>query len=348
MGKTIKLFRKINPVKAKRCLLVFLIFIFSLLSFSYSNAATLSDLQKQQAEINKNIADKNAQISDVNKDIKQTTQDINSINSDIDEIQAKINEVQGQIDEVQEQIAQKEAEIAQKNNELNTELENQKEAIRVMYESGYQDELFILIGSNSLSDVINQSDYLESLEGRIESTIDKINTLKAELEKEKAELEDKNKELSSLQEQQQAYKYGLDTQKAEKNRLLANSESQKKTLEDQIAEAKKLSSQVEAQINSIAASMNKSSGGVQATDRGTSSVGFQWPMNYKYISCYYGESSPFQSFHSGIDLVNVAGTPIYAAADGTVTVAADMMSGGSYYGYTRSPIFTPLTFCLSK
>jgi murein DD-endopeptidase MepM/ murein hydrolase activator NlpD len=73
----------------------------------------------------------------------------------------------------------------------------------------------------------------------------------------------------------------------------------------------------------------------QAKDRGTSSVGFQWPTDYKYISTYFGGSTPFQpgGGHGGLDLANASGTPIYAASDGTVTAEKRMMINGSYYAY---------------
>jgi murein DD-endopeptidase MepM/ murein hydrolase activator NlpD len=307
----------------------------SLLCFGYSKAATLNDLQQQQSEINKNISDKTQESKAKSQEIQQTTDDISRLDSDISEIEAKISDTENKISQTQNDISTKQEEIIVKENELAKEMENQKEAIRVMYENAHTNILEMIIGSNTLSELIDHSSYLESLENKIETTINEVNRIKSELEKEKQELESKKSEYTQLQDQQQAYKYGLDEQKNQKNKLLTDAESQKKDLETQIAEAKQLGSQVESQINSIFASMKSDSRTVTARDRGTSAVGFMWPMDYKYISCYFGESSPFQSFHSGIDLANIEGSPVYAAADGTVTVATDMMSNGSYYGYGK-------------
>ena len=194
-----------------------------------------------------------------------------------------------------------------------------------------------MIGSNTLSDLVDHSQYLESLENRIEATIEEISRLKSELEAEKADLESKKKDLSNLQEQQEAYKYGLDSQKNQKNKLMADAKSQKRTLDQQIEEAKKLNTQVEAQINALAAASRGSGRTVIARDRGTSAVGFMWPMDYKYISQGFGVPWNFNPnvAHTGLDLVNVSGTPIYAAADGTITTVADMVYDGHYYGYGK-------------
>lgn len=307
----------------------------SLVSFGYSKASTLSDLQQQQTDINKNISDKTQQSKAKSQEIQQTTDDISRLDGDISEIEAKISDTENKINQTQNDISAKQDEISVKETELAREMENQKEAIRVMYESGHNNTLEMIIGSSTLSELIDHSSYLESLENKIETTIEEVNLIKSDLEKEKQELENKQKEYSQLQDQQQAYKFGLDDQKNQKNKLLSDAESQKNDLEAQIAEAKQLGSQVESQINSIFASMKSDSRTVTARDRGTSAVGFMWPMDYKYISTYFGESTPFQGFHSGIDLANVEGTPVYAAADGTVTVATDMMSNGSYYGYGK-------------
>jgi len=310
--------------------------IFSLSAISSTRAASLNDLQKKQSEINKNISDNAKKVSEKKEEIKQTSNDIAGLDKNITEAEAKINDTQSKISDTENQIKDKEDDISKKNAELAKQEEDQRETVRTLYENGNVDVLFLIIGSNTLSEVIDQSHYLETLQDKIESIIKEVNRLKSELEKQKNELEGKKKELSNLEEQQKAYKYGLDQSKAQKNRILADAQSDKKTLEAQIAESQKMNSQVQSQINSILASMNKGDGrSVAARDRGTSAVGFMWPMDYKYISCYYGESTPFQSFHSGIDLVSIAGTPVYAAGDGTVTVVADMMSGGSYYGYGK-------------
>ena len=335
MGKI----KVLQTVKKKSQALTILAMAFGVmfLLIAPSRAATpsVSDLQKKQSEINKNITDNTKKVDEKKQQITDTNTEISNLDKDIGEIESKIGDTQGKINSTASEIKNKESEIDNKNKELLIQEENQRETVRTIYESGQVDLLYLLVGSNSLSDVIDQSQYLETLEDRIESIMNDVTKLKQELEKQKSELENKKNDLNKLQEQQQAYKYGLDQSKSQKNKVLADAKSEKKSLEAQIAESKKLNSQVTAQINAIFASMKGSDRSVQARDRGTSSVGFQWPMDYKYITTYYGESTPFQSFHSGIDLTNVLGTPVYAAADGTVITATDMMVDGSYYGYGK-------------
>lgn len=306
---------------------------------SITQGATSSDLNnllQQKNQISSDITNKQKQATEKKKQADTLSTALKSINSNIDATQNKINDLQNQIDQTQRDIEETERQIAQKQNELDQEKGKRDETIRTMYEQNQQNTLYIIIGSKTLSEAIDKVQYFETLENKISQTIDEISQLKKDLENQKNSLNEKKTNLASMKSQQEAYKNGLVQQQSEKKIVLADVNAQKKQLDAQIQEAKKMSGQVEAQIAQIQAQLkNGSSRTVMARDRGISSVGFSWPMDYNYISAYYGEVTPFQQFHTGIDLVNILGTPVYAAASGTVITVADMMTNGYYYGYGK-------------
>lgn len=313
--------------------LAFVIFVGSFFIYSYkTKAATLKDLQSQQSDLSQQIRDNSAKVDDAEDQIYTISGEIETLEGNISTTESKIADLESNIQTNEANINSTESEIEEKQRNLKNEEQNQQETLRTIYEAQkYSSPVKMLIGSSTLSQLLNYNTYLEALENKIDSSIEEITKIKKELEDKKAELENQKKELESLREQESAYKRGLEDQKSTKDELLDDKEAEKASLEDQIAEAKSMQAQVEAQIRSLMSSSSRNS--ISARDKGVSDVGFMWPADYMAISAYYGESTPFQTYHSGIDLANIPGTPIYAAASGTVTTAAAMQIDGHYYAY---------------
>lgn len=338
--------KKQTTINFLKTMIIMVIFGLFLMPFSYSSlmnnlaygatSSNLNNLLDQKSKLNSDINTKTKQVDQKKKQSTELTAAIKTIDKNISTTESKIQDLQNQIDQTQKDIEETEQQIVQKEQELSNEKAKKNETIRLMYEQNQQNTLYLIIGSKTLSEAIDKVQYFESLENKIGKTIQEINRLKKDLEEKRANLNQKKIDLMKLKNEQEAYKTGLNQQQKEKEIVLSDVNAQKKQLENQIAEAKKLTNQVEAQIAKIQAEMKSSSKRtVMARDRGTSAVGFQWPINYNYLSAYYGDRTPFQTFHTGLDLVNMLGTPVYAAAAGTVIISTDMMTDGHYYGYGK-------------
>lgn len=304
-----------------------------------ADRSRLTDLQKKAQELNSQIQTNSKAAAQKKKEAVSISNQIDRIETDIDHTTKKIKDTGNQIQSVEQQIEQKKQEIETKQQELDKQQSNQDETLRVLYETGAEEMLFVIVGSDSVSEAVEHQQYLESLDDSIAANIAEIERLKRELEQQQSELENRQQELDRLKAQQEAYKAGLANEKDKKDDLLGKTKEQQAAFEDLVSQAKQLNAQVESEMSSIRSRLTKASGPgvVQAKDRGTSSVGFQWPTDYRYISTYFGGSTPFQpgGGHGGLDLVNAAGTPIYAAGDGTITSVQEMMYNGRFYAYGR-------------
>lgn len=305
-------------------------------SYAASDSSTLQDLQQKASELNKQIRDSKAAAAQKQKEAQNISGQIDEIKSDISDTEQKISDVADEISAAEAEISQLESDIAVRQQELDTQRDHQDETLRVLYETGEENDLILAAGATSISEYVEHTQYLEALEDQIDAMITQVESLKRDLETRRNELSDRRDALEGMKAQQEAYRVGLADQKARKDALLTRTKDEQKKFEAQVAEAQKLNQQVESQMAALRARLTQSKGPgiIQARDRGTSAVGFQWPANYRAITTYFGGSTPFQqSNHGGIDLANSAGTPIYAAADGTVTTATSMYYNGQLYAY---------------
>lgn len=334
--------RRIQFLKIKIFFANFLvIFGFGLLIFApilNAQAATVRELQQQKQALDKKIKENEKKQEQKKKEAEDLAKAIKAVEDDIKLTEVKINDTQGNIDQTQGNIEQTSGQINEKQEELNREIENQNEALRTIYEIGDQNVLETLVGSDSLSDFIKQNDYFEALESKIEATIAEITFLKSELEAKKAELEKKKDDLGKLKNQQEIYKRGLDQQKNTKNKLLTDNKAVQKSLEAQIDEAKKMYADVNSELYKLQEAARKAAQaklGKPKPPKGSSPIPIIWPVDYRYISTDFGGRTPFQDFHTGLDLVNITGTPVVAAADGVISSI-----GTPSYGYGNHVIIS--------
>jgi surface antigen/peptidoglycan hydrolase CwlO-like protein len=171
-------------------------------------------------------------------------QAVDALNAKINALQAAIVATQAQIDSLQAQITKAQAELDHEKQVLG-------ENIKTMYLEGDVSTLEVLASSKDLSDFVNKQEYRNSVADKVSSSVQKINTLKAELQKQQREQQSLLKDETTQQNQVQA-------DQAQQTALLNYTEGQKAAYDQQI-------SSTNAQISSLRAQqalLNRKLGGV--------------------------------------------------------------------------------------
>lgn len=176
---------------------------------------------------------------------------VSSYQQAVDALQAAINSLQQNIVNTQSQIDALQQQINQAQADLDHEKAVLGDNIRTMYLEGNISTLEILASSKDLSDFVNRQEYRNSVADQVKSSVDKINSLKAQLVAQQTQQQDLLKDLQTQQNQKQA-------EENQQASLLSYSESQQASYDQQISSN---NSQI-ASLRAQQAALNRQLGGV--------------------------------------------------------------------------------------
>lgn len=283
----------------RKTLISILIFVLiaAMGTFSLSYATSVSEKQDELDSINK-------QKDDVAGDMEALTSSIKEQQAEIDKLQNTMEQKQVEINEAERDIEETKQNIEERKDGLNNRL-------RTMYKNGSVGFLDVLLGSNSISEFISN---LEMIQRIYENDQDTLTTLEEQhqvLEEKQAALKTEKAELS----EQKA------VAEEKESALQSDKDSLQAKLDELNAEADKVSSEI---------------AGLQDHDKVYKGGKFMWPTTSTTITSPFGfrihPVTGAYTGHTGVDIGVGMGSPVYAAASGTVIVA------GGYGGYGNAVV----------
>ncbi len=316
-------------------------------------AQSLQEIQQKLNDSRSQLDSKQSQLQHAKDRAGVLSTTIQKYGDRLDQLRNQVASLRNQISIVQTQLQQKEAELKQAKARLVELRAKLKRSLRIlrgrlvdMYESSTPDAMTVILNSHGLRDMLTRYDYLQrissqdtsiavrvkDLRNQEKQTVDRVRAArnaisdkKAQLEQSQAALESKQSDLAAAQQKDQ--------------QVLGQVQQTKDQLEGDIGDisaqiASQLQAQQQAQAAQAAAqaSSSSSSTGTAAPTgpvQGQSSSGMIWPVNGP-ITSPFCEQRAWESCHPGIDIGVPSGTPIHAAAAGTVAIAGPESGYGNY------------------
>lgn len=283
---------------------------------------------------------------------------VKKVDKKIEKVTKTLSDLNKQVNAARKSLGTLENELEAAENLQKEQYETMKKRIKYMYENGSGDYMNVLFSAESLSDLMNRSEYIEKISKYDTGLFEQYVETKEEAEMRRIRMEQKIEEIAILQEEAGAEKDALNELKKNKksevsklNNAISFRDTKVQTFSEQVAkqeqevenlllEKQRIIEQQEA-ARRAAAQKAAQAGAAQGNaaqpgaDSYTNTGQLRWPLQVTgKISSYFGNrTSPTKgasTYHRGIDIAVPSGTPIVAAADGTVVTATYSASAGNY------------------
>lgn len=282
------------------------------------------------------------------------TDQIAGLSGRIDEYETQVSALRAEEHAAEVRLAEKQAELDQAEAEvkaawdelrvlakrLERSLEILRDRLVAIYQSGSTDMSELVLTANDYGDLIQRSEYLRQIQNRDETVVGRVRSLRDQqqavvvrLKKAKDTIESARDQIAAEEQNIATARQAVETQqnklvaaRQERSAAVGRINSHVDHLEDVKAE---LQAKIQEEI-AAASGLNTLPAGPLTSP---SAAGLIWPVSGTLSSGFGGRSSPGgigTTYHEGIDIAVPEGTPIRAAASGTVILASVYGGYGNY------------------
>ena len=247
--------------------------------------------------------------------------DIESVNIEIDKTGLEIKKIEIDSDNLDQTIEKQKDHIAN--------------LLRSMYKQGQVSTLEVLLLNNSLSDFLDQAQYLADTNKEIGESLEGLKIDKNRLEQNKASLDAKNTELGSLKSKLEDKENNLSYEQENKAYVLEETKSSEKEYQALLQQSKREQQQAEAAITSAEQLIRQKMSQKDKAKLNSGNNTIAWPVpKNTIVATFHDPDYPYRHIigeHSAVDIRARQGTALTAAADGYV--AKVKFDGNKNYAY---------------
>jgi len=255
-------------------------------------------------------------------------------------VEVRLDAKQAELDRAMAQLNGAKVRLVKMRSHLKRALSALRDRLVAMYETGTPDVLSVIVGANGYDDLIDRTEYLNRIRGNDEAivrrvrelrnqvrrTVDRLRSAKNQIEAARDSIAAEEQALASARSAVQQRQSSLIAARGDRVAALKKIRSHEEELDGSVA---KIQAKIAAQLAGYG-SVPLPAGPIRG-----GSGGLIWPVDGPVVSGFGSRTiNGSYEYHPGIDIAVPSGTPIRAAADGTVIFTEPEASSGGYGNYT--------------
>jgi len=334
-------------VRNRLALAAFLVAAAALVVLLAAGAAPAEDLESKldskEAKLSK-VRERSgvltSTISDLGDRIERLTTEVAGLRKQEAAVEVRLDAKQAELDRAMAQLNVAKTRLVRMRSHLKRALAALRDRLVAMYETGTPDVLSVIVGANGYDDLIDRTEYLNRIRGNDEAivgrvrelrdqvrhTVDRLRGAKDEIEAARDSIAAEEQALASARSSVQLRQSSLAAARRDRIAALKKIRSHEEELDGSVA---KIQAKIAAKLAGYG-SVPLPAGPI----RGGSS-GLIWPVDGPVVSGFGPRTiNGSYEYHPGIDIAVPSGTPIRAAAAGTVIFTEPESSSGGYGNYT--------------
>jgi murein DD-endopeptidase MepM/ murein hydrolase activator NlpD len=278
-------------------------------------------------------------ISHYKAKIQKLTGEVAVLRGQESEVRVRLDAKQSELDGALADLEVGKRHLAIVQARLDRALVSLRERLVAMYETGTPDILSVLVEAGGYDELVNRTEYLNRIHGLDEAVVGRVRDLRDQVKRTVVRLRSAKDRIEAARDAIGAEEQALaDARSAVQQRQSALVEA-RHSREDALARITQTEEDLDGDVASIQAELAATLASTGSAPlpagpiQGGNGSGLIWPVDGPVVSGF-GSRFGGSEFHEGIDIAVPSGTPIRAAAAGTVIFTEPEASSGGYGNFT--------------